>query len=885
MRTRHLLLGLLLTSIIHFSQAQSIEVENGFVSFNGQSFPLFSVLVDDQLISTDLMGLRFERFEVETSELQDQNGEVHFKVTIRNTSNDTLNIKNLVPLGEDDNKVYITGQGNHSLSRSKLFRSGYEPIGVILPDNAWELGFAHAEVGNSGLTALARRKASDKAARRRFETDLYPGGTVTYQLYLIETASGWHEGLRTMFRDKWLFDLETFDQSLYEREDLKWIQDAYMIHLIMGWDKELYANGSYQLDNFMSRGKELYGGDDVIGIWPTWPTLGLDGRDQWDMFRDMPGGLTALKQQSELLQANGAHLFICYNPWDDKTATLEEHLVGMAEMIVDIDADGVVLDTRGSSSYEIQAAADGVKDGVIMFSEGMAVPKDMPGIISGRVHNALEYPPLVNLNRLIKPDFSIFRVSELAYEPIRREFNLSLFNGHGIELNIFQPGRPEWVEDQYKYLGEVLWQLRSVSKNLSNEDYQPLIPTSSDNIYVNHWPGESREVYTIYSARPEGYSGKLFKAEPKPDFHWVDIWNHTELTAENDSIQVETASFHQKYLGTNNEGSVGVVAGFPTLLDVKLNGLNLNIQHDTSYEVKVWTKQPGYSSEPTLVNSKQASLSLADDLNFREGKLVVQLVDGSELMDERVVVVGRSPRLISKVEKTSNTEKAKGMIEIPAGTFVQKVDEPWSFVPYPLPEAREVQVSSFYADQFLVTNQQFYEFLQETGYQPSDQTNFLKHWENGIPPKALKDHPVVYVSWEDAKAYAQWAGKRLPTELEWQYMAQNGDGRIWPRQKEPASDFCKVEGETRSVTACKADRNAWGVANLTGLVWQLTSDLYTDGVYDFVMMKGGSFYYPGESWWYVQGGNKPFTHRQMLLRVSEGFERNATVGFRCVRDK
>jgi len=51
------------------------------------------------------------------------------------------------------------------------------------------------------------------------------------------------------------------------------------------------------------------------------------------------------------------------------------------------------------------------------------------------------------------------------------------------------------------------------------------------------------------------------------------------------------------------------------------------------------------------------------------------------------------------------------------------------------------------------------------------------------------------------------------------------------------------------------------------------------------MMKGGSYYNPGSSWWYVQGGPRELHYRQMLLRVSEGFERNATVGFRCVKDR
>ena len=72
--------------------------------------------------------------------------------------------------------------------------------------------------------------------------------------------------------------------------------------------------------------------------------------------------------------------------------------------------------------------------------------------------------------------------------------------------------------------------------------------------------------------------------------------------------------------------------------------------------------------------------------------------------------------------------------------------------------------------------------------------------------------------------------------------------------------------------------------DLVGNVWQLTNDLYDNGSYYFIIIRGGSYYHPTSSWWYVKGGPQPLNRTQMLLRVSPGFERNATVGFRCVKD-
>jgi formylglycine-generating enzyme required for sulfatase activity len=99
------------------------------------------------------------------------------------------------------------------------------------------------------------------------------------------------------------------------------------------------------------------------------------------------------------------------------------------------------------------------------------------------------------------------------------------------------------------------------------------------------------------------------------------------------------------------------------------------------------------------------------------------------------------------------------------------------------------------------------------------------------------------------------------------------------------STFCNTgNGTLDEVGKYPKGQNPHGLQDLVGSVWQITNDVYDNGSYRYIVLKGGSFYYPGSSWWYVQGGPRPLNWRQMLLRVSPGFERNATVGFRCVKD-
>lgn len=836
-------------------------------------------------------------------------------VKIRNlTKSDTLEVWNIVPFGEDPDKVYITGFGRHGLSRTYLARPGLAPVNVIVPDNAWNLGFSESVLPGFQVAALARRISSEKAQIKRFENNLFPGGSVTYAIYADSYTGNWQEGLRLMFQTRVLYDVDKFDNTLFEREDLKWIRHAYVSHLLYAWDHQYYDSKDLQnnLQAFIDRGKKWYGGDDFIGIWPTWPSLGLDQRNQWDLFRDLPGGLPALNKTAEMCRKNGARFFICYNPWDEDTRS-ESHYTGMAALIKSVGADGVVLDTKGSSSLELQHAADSVRKGVIMYSEGMAVPKDMPGIVAGRVHNALYYPPMLNLNKLIKPDFSIFRVAEIAFEPIRREYATSFFNGYGTELNIFKPGRPDWIEADYRFFGRTVRILRENTTNFVDYNFIPLIPTTRDNIFVNCWPGNGKLVYTVFSLIPEGFDGGLFEAESVPGCHWVDVWDHRELEPVKVDgktlVPVRTEAFHKSWLGTNNEGAVSSVIRFPSVLSVRQNIDQLSISGSKGDQIRIWAGNPDYEKKPVIFDIQSRTIRLGDYFGRFEGNFIIQLFEKDEIIDERIVTIKPgTARLVSKSEATAPAPKAPaGMVKVPEGMFTWKVTNGDDFIGYPeVPFKEPVKMKSFYMDKYPVTNQQYFEFIKATGYAPEDTCNFLKNWIQGKPARGTEKYPVVYVSYEDARAFAKWAGKRLPTELEWQFAAQTPDLRPWPwgegkgvtREIETVTNTLTVQrikginpkycntgtGKPEPVGMHPKGANPFGIEDLVGAVWQLTNDEYDDGTVYYVMMKGGSYFNPSSSWWYVQGGPRELHYRQMLLRVSRGFERNSTVGFRCVMD-
>ena len=838
-------------------------------------------------------------------------------VTLANPTNDTVILSNVIPFGKENKRSYITGLGDHRLSRSHLFLPDKSPINCILPDNAWELGYSDTKLTEeTSLCALARRDgvSIQNGQRKRFETILFPGGSVQYKLYAEPYQGSWQNGLKRVFQEKFLYEVDDFDDALYERGDLGWIRKSYIIHLIMAWNRIFYDgnDGGYKLMDFLKKGKRLYGGDDIVGIWPTWPTLGLDERNQFDLYRDLPGGLSKLRALSDSSRRHGTSLFIAYNPWDESTRE-EGHLQGMVDLLRDIEADGVILDTWGESNREFQDAADSVKPGIVMYSEGMAVTNKMQNILAGRVHNALYYPPLFNLNKLIKPDFAIFRVAELYKEPIQRELAISFFNGHGIEFNVFAPGMPSWLEQQYRYVGKTSRILRENTTNFTSDLYKPLISTEADFIYVNKWPSREKVIYTILNLIPEGFNGSLFEVDAKEGHHYVDIWHHRELsTLEKDGrhfVDVVVDGFNSSLLGTNNEGEVSCIAEFPILLQSELKGDQLNFEASKGDVIKIWAGQPDYEKVPYESTALRGEVSLLKVFGAFEGKIIVQLFEKDELIDENVLFIKPgTPRLASRVTRIFEEGPHKGMSTIPAGTFTFDPSNGDEFIPYPSHNHGLIyQMDSFLMDQHPVTNAQFKEFVDATEYRPKDTNRFLMHWDRGDVPEGLEDHPVVYVSYEDAQAYARWAHKRLPTEIEWQYAAQTTDLREWPWSRNTSHIGRKEERITQTLTVFKIfgidstlcnigngtldpvgtypqGANPYGLQDLVGSVWQLTNDHYQSGSYDYIIMKGGSFFNPSSSWWYIQGGPRELHYRQHLLRVSPGFERNATVGFRCVRD-
>jgi formylglycine-generating enzyme required for sulfatase activity len=227
----------------------------------------------------------------------------------------------------------------------------------------------------------------------------------------------------------------------------------------------------------------------------------------------------------------------------------------------------------------------------------------------------------------------------------------------------------------------------------------------------------------------------------------------------------------------------------------------------------------------------------------------------------------------------------EAMARVPGGRFVYRATHRWREGGLIMIDEgpREVVMQQFWIDCFEVTNRDFQLFLEASGYRPAEPHNFLRHWRDGLP-EALANHPVTWVALQDARAYAGWAGKRLPTDMEWQWAAQGDDGRDWPWGGEFDPARCNGDSDgTTPVDRFAGNRSPFGVHDMVGNVWEWTDTIGSDGWHRWCLIRGGSYYQARGSMWYAEGGAQPVHHHHKFLLLAPGIDRCATIGFRCAR--
>lgn len=175
-----------------------------------------------------------------------------------------------------------------------------------------------------------------------------------------------------------------------------------------------------------------------------------------------------------------------------------------------------------------------------------------------------------------------------------------------------------------------------------------------------------------------------------------------------------------------------------------------------------------------------------------------------------------SPAAATPSPRTMQHPKTgKTMLFVPAGDFLYG-ERP-----------QTVTLDSFWIDRTPVTNGDYARFVTET-HHPAP-----RHWQGQTPPAELLDHPVVWVTWHDAQAYAVWAGLQLPTEQQWERAARGTDGRFYPWGNRWIPERCNSSESGRRTTTSvgsfsPAGDSPVGCVDMAGNVWEWTDSWYDD---------------------------------------------------------
>lgn len=258
----------------------------------------------------------------------------------------------------------------------------------------------------------------------------------------------------------------------------------------------------------------------------------------------------------------------------------------------------------------------------------------------------------------------------------------------------------------------------------------------------------------------------------------------------------------------------------------------------------------------------------------------------------------------------------EGMVFIPAGEF--RMGSPPNQGDEDEHPQHLVHLDAYFIDKYEVTNAQYKQFIDSGGYEnPAYWSkagwDFIQShnitqpalWDDLTFGIAYPDNPVVGVSWYEAEAFAKWAGKRLPTEAEWEKAARGTDGRIWPW----GNDW-SPERELQGETPPNNGANPYGVYNMAGSVWEWVWDWFEPNYYrhkpklDLKIPTSADHFFcePGlvgglNLWrnptgpvsgiyWTIRGGSAGFNlyETRTADRATYFGSNSCYIGFRCAKD-
>ena len=651
-----------------------------------------------------------------------------------------------------------------------------------------------------------------------------------------------------------------YNGSQYDRPEFRWTESSFVQPQMMIHDRYFYdaEAGGYTIDRFLSDLKTRYGGIDSVLLWPTYPNLGVDDRNQFELVRDLPGGIAGVKAMVEGFHRRGVRVLFPYNPWDRGTRPDPvPDWEALAGLMADVGADGVNADTMGAVPPAFRTASDRTGHPIAFEPEnGANGDLDLAIAWNNLTWGYWKYPfePMISKNKWLESRHMV-HVCDRWSRDKTDVLQAAFFNGVGVESweNVFGVWNPIEERD-----GEALRRIATIERALAalliSPGWEPHTPVLQYGVFASKFPelgkasDDGATLWTFVNRNEVGVQGEQIRVSHAAGRRYFDVWHGTELQPK-------------------IEGAEAVLS-----FDLEARGYGAVYATD------------GLSSSEQVLMAEMRRLAARPLSSFsRDWRPLAQ----------RMTEIAPTPKPQGMPD---------GMVRIPEGDFDFEVSGiaveggndagvdvqmPWEDAPR-RSHRHPMHIKPFWIDREPVTNAEFKRFLDATHYRPADDHNFLKNWHDGNFPDRAANQPVVWVSLEDARAYAKWAGKRLPHEWEWQYAAQGMDGRVypwgnaWDARAVPPPVTAQLMGAPPEVGNHAGGASPFGVMDLVGTVWQWT-DEYADDHTRTAIVRGGSTYRPQGSIWYFPQAYRLDEHGKYLL-MAPSLDRSGAIGFRCLVD-
>lgn len=646
-----------------------------------------------------------------------------------------------------------------------------------------------------------------------------------------------------------------FDDGLYRDPGLEWAQRNFVHVLTMVEDRYFYdaEAGRYTVDRYLDDLEGRFGRVDSVLLWYIYPNIGVDDRSQFDLAYDLPGGVEGLKGVVEDFHRRDVKVFLPTMPWDNGTRQGERSdWERMADLVFATGADGVNGDTYSGVPRAFHEACLARGRPVVLEPESTAQAGDH--ILSWNVQSWSKRIPDEPVPTVLKLKWleprHIVNIENRWSRSRTNDLQHAFFNGIGYVAweNVFGFWNQLTERD-----GQTLRRVAAIQRYLwrlvTSADWRPYERTLQFGVFASRFPGEQQTFWALINRNEFAVEGEQINVPHVEGADYFDPWNGTRLDPRIEdgraifSMKMDARGFGAilQQRGAKDEGLERFLGEMRSLAETPLGSLSAT-----------WT-----SAQQTLV----PVASTRAYGNPPEGMIAIPSAQ-FDFAVHGVVIEGYASEGVD-------------------------VQYPWEDSPRRHHRHR-LDIDAFCIDRCPVTNGQYREFIEASGYAPADAHNFLRHWIDGAPPEGAENKPVTWVSIEDARAYAAWAGKRLPREWEWQYAAQGNDGRLYPWGDEwrpeavPEPSLDRNMPEPARVGAHPLGASPFGVMDMVGNVWQWT-DEYLDEHVRAAVLRGGSNYQPQTSHWYFPQAYALNEHGKYLL-MSPSKDRSAGIGFRCAAD-